>query len=153
MAVTIRLYTDMGPFNRGSVLIVSTSYARQLITRYGSDLRIESTYPGTYWFQDGAVLSVYPAQNGGGPYPPPTSGSINVIFKKRVTDPTSGVVYNPGVTYQFTLPRLQALVATVNNLVFSTRDGRPIEYNELSRYVGRTIYADTVIYAFRQQMN
>lgn len=143
----------MGPFQSGSVLIVSPGYARQLINRFGSDLRIQSTYPGTYWFQDGAVLSVYPAHSG--PYPPypPTTGSINVIFKKRVTDPTSGVVYNPGVTYQFTLPRLQALVATVNNLVFSTRDGRPIEYDELSRYIGRTIYADTVIYAFRQQMN
>lgn len=61
MTMTLILHTQMGPYASGTVLTVSTNYAKQLINQYGQNLDIHSPHGGSvYWFQDGMVLNIFP---------------------------------------------------------------------------------------------
>lgn len=152
--VTIVTYTQFGPFQTGSTLVVNPSYARNLVNTYGAGLRIVSNFPGAYWFQNGAVLSVYPSY----PVPPtpvPTPGTINVRFITDITDPVSGQTYSAGPLYRFTIDGLLRLNTRIGGLVFSldAAQNNQIPVSQLRLYVGRTIYVDQAIFAFRQSNN
>lgn len=150
MAVTIKTFTRFGPFHSGSTLIVNVNYAQQLVNQYGQGLDIRGIYPGTYWFQDGAVLSVYPAT----PQPPMPSGTINVRFLSQIQDPVTGQVYDAGPLYKFTVDGLRRLNSRIGGLVFSTdrNQNNTFPASQLGNYVGSNIFVDQAIFAFRQPM-
>lgn len=156
MAVTINVFTQFGPYQAGTRLVVSVNFARNLISAYGGNVRITSTYGGTYWFQDGAVLNVYPRFGPRPPFPPrptptPIPQTLNVRFLTSITDPVSGQTYAAGPLYTFTLNGLQTLNSRVGGLVFSADADQDniIPVSQLSRWIGRTVYVDQAIYAFR----
>ena len=61
MTMTLILHTQMGPYASGSVLTLSTDYAKELIQQYGQYLDIHSPHGGSvYWYQDGMVLNIFP---------------------------------------------------------------------------------------------
>jgi hypothetical protein len=155
MPVTINVYTTFGPYLYGSTLVVSVNFAQQLVQQYGQGLDIRGIVPGTFWFQDGAVLSVYPARPQ--PIPPPVpppmpSGTLNVRFLTTIQDPVTGQVYDAGPLYRFTVDGLRRLNSRVGGLVFSTdRNGNnTFPASQLDNYVGRSIFVDQAVFAFRQ---
>lgn len=136
--VTIVLYTDMGPYQEGSRLLVTPAFAQQLVRRYGQGLDIRSRFPGTFWFEDGAVLLVYPRRR---PVPPPPpipvppqpfpSGLITITF-----DSTIGP-YQEGFTYRLTLFQAQRLAITYPGVTFFNARGQLVSESDLDQYQGR----------------
>lgn len=159
MSVRIITNTQFGPFQAGSNFKVSPNYAQALVRQYGFNVRIQSNYPGAYWFQDGAVLTVNPVYVPPvpGPFPPqpipPVQGTINVRFISQVQDPTSGQVYQAGPLYKFTVSGLRTLNNRVGGLVFSTdmQQNNQVSPSQLQLYTGRTLYVDQAIFAYRTQ--
>lgn len=169
MPITINVAAPrMGPFFQGSSLIVSTNYAQNIINTYGQGLTVCSTYPGTYWYQDGATLTVYPyGTRCPGQYPPPEpyppgptpyppyppgpscSGEIQVYFTVTLRDPQSGIIYYAGNTYSMLPDRVRRLInnPTWNNVQFVDERGRPVNENRICYYVGTTITVSPLIYA------
>lgn len=149
--VTIITYTQFGPYQTESTLQVSPQFAQNLVNQYGRNVRIVSNYPGTFWFQNGAVLRVYP-QSRPQPQPPtPTPGTINVRFINEVEDPVSGQVYNAGPLYRFTVSGLRTLNSRVGGLLFASdpQMSNTVPVSQLDSYVGQTLFVDQAIYAFR----
>lgn len=145
--VTIITYTQFGPFYSGSTLVVNPSYAQQLINAYGSGLRVVSNFPGTYWYQNGAILRIYPASVS----PTPPVGNVNVVFLNSVYDPARGTTFNANTSYNFSLSGLRSLASRVGGLTFYTDRFRSqtVDTDDLDEYTGGVIYADQAVYTFR----
>lgn len=142
--VTIVLYTQLGPYQRGSRLLTTPAYAQRLLNAYGRNLDIRSTYPGTYWFQDGAVLSVYPPRPTPGPFPPgplpprpvpvpvpPRQQFITIDFESTIGP------YQEGNRYRLTLAQAQNLAGSYPGVTFTNLRGQRVDEDDLEDYVGR----------------
>lgn len=151
MSVTIITYTRLGPFGSGSTLAdVPIPYAQHLIQRYGSNLFIRGRYPGTYLYQDGATIFVYPSDGPGpSPWPQPNgngNGNIRVMFRSTIYN--QGTAFQQGNVYSFTMARLTQMLRS-GSIVLTNARGQPIDMLDLPSYQGDLIYADQVIYAMR----
>lgn len=154
MSVTIITHTQFGQFQTGSTLRVSPSYAQSLVNTYGANVRVVTQYPGTYWYQNGAVLHIYPRVAPAPvpvPTPTPIPNTINVVFFNSVFDPARNQTFQANVSYNFLISGLRALASRVGGLVFYARRNRNrvININDLERYAGNVIYADQQVIAFR----
>jgi len=112
-----------------------------LVEQYGSGMNISNASgPSTYWFEDGAVLTVRPGKpSPRSPYPP----QRRFITAKFNTDAGS---YQDGGVYQVTPDRLTRVVNTYN-LAVSDRFGRYIEPEDYDQYVGGYVTVDSFIYS------
>lgn len=160
MSVTIITYARLGPFGSGSTLTdVPVPYAQRLIQRYGMNLSIRGRYPGTYLYQDGATIFVYPSGGGPGPSPwpqpdpnpspwPRPNGNNNIRVMFRSTIYNQGTAFQEGNVYSFTMARLTQLLRS-GSVSLTNTQGQPIDMMDLPSYQGDLIYADQVIYAMR----
>lgn len=146
MAVTIVLYTKMGPYFYGSKIITTVENARSLVSQYGAGLKVVSSAGGgTFWFQDGVTLSIYP-NNTPGPEPIPTPDQyIKVYFRDTIGQ------YQKGKTYAFTPYKLRLLNNQYPNVLIKNQWGAEVNEWQYDNYIGKTVYAELVLYALRQQ--
>jgi len=140
MSVTFLVQTQFGPYQTGSTLKVSSDYAQRLVQQYGNDVTITPRFSGTYWYGDGAILTVTPLIS---------PGIIYVNFQSTVEDPGNPNpqfrIFYAGRTYQFTVTGLNNLTKRNPNVVISyDRNGNRVvpkyAYQSLADQ-GTTVFA------------
>lgn len=148
MAITLVLYTRMGPYFSRSKIITTVENARSLVSQYGSGLKIVSSAgTGTYWFQDGVTLSIY-ASNTPGPEPIPTPDQyIKVYFRDTIG------VYQQGKTYGFTPYKLRLFSNQYPNALFKNAWGAEVNDWQFDNYIDKTLYAELILYALKQPLD
>jgi hypothetical protein len=60
MSVILIYHTNVGNVQSGSVIYMSIEDSKKYIERILPHVDVMSRYPGTYWFQDGAILQLFP---------------------------------------------------------------------------------------------
>lgn len=153
MAVTLILYTRMGPFFEGSELVVDNNYAQALLQRYGSQVRVVPRFAGTFWFQDGAVLLIYPRLSPfplvpqptpvpippfpqPGPFPPVPGGFLRVTFRSTIGR------FQEGSTVLMSVQQAQQLGGLYPGVTFLDNRGNEIDEDDLFRYAGRNVFVE-----------